>query len=90
LTIARLADYAEAMSTTEQVADFAAFAKDLLSNPVGRDLSFEEVLDEWWRARNSNEDLAAIQASVEDFEHGERGRPAREELAQARAARSER
>jgi hypothetical protein len=78
------------MSTTEQVADFAAFAEELLSNPIGSDLSFDEVLDEWWRARHADEDLAAIQASVKDYEGGERGEPAREELAQARAARSKR
>jgi hypothetical protein len=65
-------------ATREEVQQFARFATEQLSNG-GADLSIEELLD-LWRMWNPTDEVyaanvAAIAASIEDFERGERGTP---------------
>ena len=65
------------MATIEQeLASFTSYARQTIDS--GRnDLSIDELFDQW-RAENPSdaqyaENVAAIQASVQDFQRGERG-----------------
>lgn len=65
------------MATIEQDLDrFTKYARQQIRTGKG-DLSIDELFDQW-RAENPSdeqyaENVAAIQASLEDFKNGERG-----------------
>ena len=76
------------MATAEQdIASFTSYAR--LKIESGQcDLSIDELFDQW-RAENPSdaqysENVAAIQASIQDFKSGERGTIAGEHSAQLR------
>ncbi|MGN6544272.1 MAG: hypothetical protein ACTHK7_04435 [Aureliella sp.] len=65
--------------TTVQLLDqFRQFALQRLSNE-GKELSLDELYDEWRTQNPTNEaigqDRRAVAASLRDFDRGERGRP---------------
>ena len=76
------------MATAEQeLASFTSFARQKIDSGK-RDLSIEELFDQW-RAENPSdqqyaENVAAVQASIEDFKQGQRGTIAGEHSAQLR------
>lgn len=76
------------MATAEQeLASFTSYARQIIDSGQ-RDVSIDELFDQW-RAENPSdeqyaENVAAIQASIEDFKNGERGTIAREHSAQLR------
>jgi hypothetical protein len=76
------------MATAEQeLASFTLYARQKIESGQ-RDLSIDELFDQW-RAENPSdeqyaENVAAIQASIEDFKRGERGTIAGEHSAQLR------
>ncbi len=76
------------MTTNEQIDQFAAFAKQLCQSDDGAALSLDEIYDRWRQEALGEEDLLAIQASLRDYEQGERGQPAAEVFAEIRAKRS--
>lgn len=66
------------MASAEQ--DLESFVRFVQSWPSGREASLDELFD-LWRLANpleaaQAEDEAAIAASLEDFDRGERGQPA--------------
>jgi len=71
------------MTITEQIDDFSAFAKRLAEQ--GEGLSVRDALEIW---ESRDEDAQAIQEAIDSYEAGERGTPAREFLAEVRAARA--
>lgn len=71
------------MEMLPQLAEFNRFAVSLTASE-GSDLSIEQIYDRWWAAKHRDEDLAAVQAAVVDFDKGDRGLPAREILAELR------
>lgn len=76
------------MSTAEQdVNNFAIFALQRIEAGE-RDLTIDELFDQW-RAENPSdqqfaENVAAVQASMQDYKDGERGTIAGEHSAQLR------
>jgi hypothetical protein len=76
------------MATAEQeLASFTSFARQVIDSGQ-RDLSIEELFDQW-RAENPSdeqytENVAAVQASIEDFKQGQRGTIVGEHSAQLR------
>jgi hypothetical protein len=76
------------MATTAQdIASFTSFALQKIESGQ-RDLSIDELFDQW-RIENPSdeqyaENVAAIQASIRDFKAGERGTIAGEHSAQVR------
>jgi hypothetical protein len=76
------------MSTTEQeLVSFNSYVQRIISSGQ-RDLSIDELFDQW-RAENPSdeayaENLAAINASIRDFKNGERGTLSGEHSAQLR------
>jgi hypothetical protein len=76
------------MTTAEQeLVSFTSYAQRIISSGR-RDLSIDELFDQW-RAENPSdesyaENLAAINASIRDFKNGERGTIAGEHSAQLR------
>ena len=76
------------MSTAEQdIANFANFALQKIESGE-RDLTIDELFDQW-RIENPSdeqyaENVAAIQPSIADFKAGERGTAAGEHSAQLR------
>jgi hypothetical protein len=76
------------MATAEQDLDsFTSYARHRIESGQ-RDLSIDELFDQW-RAENPSdeqyaEDIAAIQASIQDFKNGGRGTIAGEHSAQLR------
>ena len=74
------------MATAEQeLASFTRYARQKIDSGQ-RDLSIDELFDQW-RAENPSdeqyaENVAAIQASIQDFKNGERGTIAGEHSAQ--------
>ena len=69
------------MTTIEQLNDFSRFAKQVVEQE-GKELPLDVIFDRWHREAFAAEDLQRIQASVSDFESGERGRPADEVLSE--------
>ena len=72
--------------TTVQLLDqFRQFALQRLSNE-GKELSLDELYDEWRTQNPTNEeveqDTRAVAASLRDFDRGERGRPVGQFLAE--------
>jgi len=73
------------MATTErELESFLQFARQRL----GKDISLDELFD-LWRSENPSDELysenvAAIAASIEDFNRGERGAMAGEHSAELR------
>ena len=65
------------MTTTQQDLDsFTSFARQRIESGQ-RDLSIDELFDQW-RAENPSdaeyaENVAAINASIQDFKNGDRG-----------------
>jgi len=74
------------MATSEQIDAFSRFAK-LLSEQQGDELPLDAIFDRWHEEAHRDEDLLRIQASMRDYERGERGQPAEEVLAEFRAER---
>jgi hypothetical protein len=76
------------MATVEQDLDrFTSYARQQIESGRG-DLSIDELFDQW-RTENPSDELhsenvAAIQASIQDFKNGERGTPVGEHSAQLR------
>jgi len=69
------------MTTREQIEDFYQFATERLENGSA-DLTMDELYDEW-RIKNPTpeefaENVAAIQAAIDDMNNGDKGRDARE------------
>jgi hypothetical protein len=69
------------MATQEQIESFYRFATERLGNG-GAELSMDELYEEW-RFENPTteefeENVAAIQASIDDMNRGEKGRDAGE------------
>ena len=65
------------MATQAQIDDFHRFASERLTNR-GSEKSVDELYDEWrWEnltPEDVAEDVAAIQASLDDMKRGETGR----------------
>jgi hypothetical protein len=76
------------MTTLDQTDEFAAIARMLSQQPGGDDLLVNDIYVEWWQKRHEGEDLIAIQRAAHQYESGERGTLAREELATHRAERA--
>ena len=76
------------MATADQELDsFTSYARQKIESGQ-RDLSIDELFDQW-RSENPSDELyaenvAAIQASIRDFKNGERGTMAGEDSAQLR------
>ena len=76
------------MATAEQdIASFTNFARQKIEAGE-RDLTIDELFDQW-RIENPSdeqhaENVAAMQASIDDFKRGERGTLAGEHSAQLR------
>ena len=76
------------MSTAEHDVDsFTSYARQKIESGE-RDLSIDELFDQW-RAENPSdeqnaENVAAIQASIQDYKHGERGTIAGDHSAELR------
>jgi len=75
------------MAISEQIKDLTAFALTV-SRQEGDDVPLDVVYQRWWQARHQDEDLVAIQEAHAEYESGERGELAREELAEFRAERA--
>lgn len=74
-------------ATAQELDDFTQFARQRLGNG-GSKLSLDELFD-LWRAANPSDELyaenvAAVNAAIEDFRNGDRGTPAGEHSAQLR------
>lgn len=73
-------------ATLQQLEDFVAFAKRELANG-GADLSIDDLFDRW-RGRTDDEvdpnEVAAIEASIADYDRGERGVPVEQHLEEVR------
>jgi len=74
------------MTASQQIDAFTEFARAIVAQE-GEDISLDRIQDLWWEERHRDEDLAAIQAAVDSYKAGERGRPVDEFLAERRAAR---
>ena len=76
------------MATIEQdLADFTSYARQKIEAGE-RNFSIDELFDQW-RAENPSdeqyaENVAAIQASIQDYKNGERGTLAGEHSAELR------
>jgi len=68
------------MATSEQIDLFSSFAKQL-SEQEGTELPLDAIFDRWHLEANKDQDLLAIQASDNDYNRGERGRPVAESTA---------
>jgi len=68
------------MTTIEQIDEFTRFAKQLVEKE-GTELPLDAIFDRWHEEAFRDEDLLRIQASVNDYDSGERGRPVEEFLA---------
>ena len=69
------------MATPEEINDFSRFAVEQL-NRGGAALSMNELYD-LWRRQNPDpdeyaENVAAVNAAIQDYKNGDRGRPAGE------------
>jgi len=74
-------------TVVHDLASFTQYARQLIDRG-GRDLSIDELFDQW-RAENPSdeqyaENVAAINASLADFKNGQRGTIAGEHSAQLR------
>jgi hypothetical protein len=77
------------MSTAEQELDsFTNYARERIESGQ-RDLSIDELFDQWRVENPSSEqyanNIAAVQASIQDFKNGERGTIAGEHSAKLRS-----
>lgn len=76
------------MTTTEHdLASFSSYVRQRIESGM-HDLTIDELFDQW-RVENPSsqlyaENVAAINASIQDFKHGERGTVAGEHSAQLR------
>ena len=75
------------MATTDQIDEFSRFAKQL-SEQEGKEIPLDIIFDRWHEEAFRDKDLLRIQASVRDYENGERGQPAEEVLAEFRNERA--
>ena len=75
------------MTTQEQVESFYRFATEQLENG-GSEKSVDELYDQWRYENRSPEDMAenvaAVQASIDDMNNGETGRDAGEVIREMR------
>jgi hypothetical protein len=70
------------MSTQDQINSFHQFALQQLSD--GEELSIDELYDTWRTQNATPEDLAAVQAAIDDMQNGDRGMPLEEHVGQMR------
>ncbi|HEY3395109.1 MAG TPA: hypothetical protein VGK58_20560 [Lacipirellulaceae bacterium] len=76
-------------TAAQELASFTIYAQQRIDSGE-QDLSLDELFDQW-RAENPSDELyaenvAAIQASINDFNNGQRGTIAGEHSAQLRRA----
>lgn len=75
-------------TTQEELESFYRFAIEQLAND-GTENTIDELYDQWRYENLTPEDLAenvaAIQASIDDMNNGERGRDAREVVKELRS-----
>ncbi len=81
------------MTTREQLESFYRFALEQLDQgPTA--ISIDELLDAWQCQEISEEELSAstsaVQAALQDMEHGDTGRPLADVLAEIRDASNQR
>jgi hypothetical protein len=67
------------VTTAQELESFSQFARERLRSGDA-ELSLDELFD-LWRAENPSdakyaEDVAALAGAIDDFQNGERGRPA--------------
>jgi hypothetical protein len=74
-------------TAAQELASFTIYAQQRIDSGE-RDLSLDELFDQWRAENPSNElyaeNVAAIQASIDDFKNGQRGTIAGEHSAQLR------
>ena len=75
------------MTTIEQIDEFTRFAKQLVEKE-GNELPLDAIFDRWHEEAFRDEDVLRIQASVNDYDNGERGQVAEDVLAEFRAERA--
>lgn len=75
------------MATIEQIQDFSRFVAQLPA-AEREGLSMDVLYDHWRAEAYRQVDVEAIRESLADYEAGQRGTPAREFLADARASRT--
>lgn len=68
------------MATLEQFADLANFAANL-PEAERTALSVDEIYDRWRAERDFHVEVEALREALEDYQRGERGRPADEVIA---------
>ena len=79
------------MATRQQIDSFYRFATEQLENG-GKDKTVDELYDQWRFENLTPEDMAenvaAIQASIDDMNNGERGRDAGDVIQELRQKHS--
>ena len=73
------------MSTIDQIEAFTTFAKNQLGS--GQVRSIDDRYHQWRQQAFQDTDRLAVQASIRDFQNGERGQPLDEFLAEFDAER---
>jgi len=68
------------MTTIDQIEDFATFARSQLV--AGQELSIDDLYHQWRQQIFKDTDALAVQASLRDFQNGERGQLLDEFLAE--------
>ncbi len=76
------------MATIDQLQDFNRFVQLLPQSDLAN-LSVDEIYERWREQAFRQEDLAAIKASLRDFENGECGRPITKFLGEFNAERGD-
>lgn len=71
------------MVTQNQIDSFHQFASKQLTGD-GSDRSIDELYDMWRTQTATPEDLAAVQAAIDDMASGDRGVPVEEHIRQMR------
>lgn len=75
------------MATIEQIDDLYRFAKGMPADEREA-LSVDELYDRWRTQAVFDEDVRAIQDSLDDYNRGERGEPIDQFLSRVRAERT--
>ncbi len=75
------------MATIEQIENFTLFAKSV-SQAEGESIPLAQIYDRWWQEQHQDEDLLAIREAHAEYQKGERGELAREELTAFRSERA--
>ena len=77
---------AEAQRRGEAFDAFSRFAKQVVETE-GQGVSLDAIFDKWHEEACRSDNLARIRATVEDYENGDRGRPAQKVITEFRAER---